>query len=265
MESERQHFPDTAVILVGGLGTRLSEETVKVPKPLVEVGEKPILWHIMKIYNHYGIKKFILCAGYKQQSIKEYFNNFFLHESDVEFDTSSGTVEVLRSSKYDWKVSVINTGLNSQTGERLRKVARYLPDEFFLTYGDGVADVDMNELYESHARSGKIATVTAVQPSGRFGALDISEGSVVGFVEKPKGDGNWVNGGFFVFKKECLNYIQDGNVTLEDGMLGPLADGRALNAYLHDGFWQPMDTIRDKDHLNKLWDSNTCPWRKWHD
>lgn len=258
-------LPKTAVILVGGFGTRISEETVHVPKPLVEIGGKPILWHIMKFYGMHGVRKFILCAGYKQQMIKEYFNQLFLHESDVEIDTATGEITILRPTQLNWQVSIINTGLNSQTGERLRKVKKYLPDEFFMTYGDGLSNINLYELYNSHVSNKKIATVSAVQPSGRFGALDIQGSDIKGFIEKPKGDNNWVNGGFFVFNKECLNFIEVGNVTLEDGLLANLANMNKLNAYKHTQFWQPMDTVRDRDYLNSLWEKASCPWRIWDD
>jgi glucose-1-phosphate cytidylyltransferase len=255
---------DTVVIMVGGFGTRLSEETTITPKPLVEVGGHPILWHIMKIYSSYGIKNFILCAGYKQQLIKSYCEKLFIAESDVEFCTASGQINVLNNSEIDWKIKVVDTGLSSETGERLRKVKDHLPETFYLTYGDGVADVDIHTLTKHHLKHEKLATVTAVQPSGRFGALDISDSKVSGFIEKPKGDNSWINGGFLILEKECLNYIQKGNVPMEAGMLSPLADDGQLTAYKHNGFWQPMDTMRDKKILTDLWASPNCPWRVWN-
>ena len=256
------NLPDCAVILVGGHGTRLSEETTKVPKPLVEVGPFPILLHIMKIYAHYGVKKFILCAGYKQHIIKRYFNDLHLSHSDLTFNIREGTVDVIKSAALDWEVTVVDTGLDTLTGKRLREVESFLPDQFFMTYGDGVADIDLNKLFDVHKKGGRLATVTAVQPSGRFGALDIANGSVNGFMEKPKGDGNWINGGFFVFEKSAIKHMLQGDVMLEDGLLNELAKSDQLTAYAHDGFWQPMDTIRDKEYLNKLWDGD-CPWRLW--
>ena len=257
--------PDTAVIMVGGFGTRLSEETVNMPKPLVEIGGHPILWHIMKIYSHYGVSKFILCAGYKQQLIKNYFEKLFISESDVEFNTATGEINILKPSRVNWRVSVVDTGLESETGQRLRAVHHLLPDSFFLTYGDGVANIDINKLCESHFKSEKLGTITAVQPSGRFGALDINSGTVEGFIEKPKGDKNWVNGGFMILDKRCIDFMRDGNVPLEDGMLAHLADKGQLSAYKHCDFGQPMDTMRDKKMLNELWGKPDCPWRMWHD
>ena len=254
-----------AVILAGGLGTRLSEETNSRPKPMVEVGGKPILWHIMKMYSHYGINEFIICCGYKGYVIKEYFSNYFLHSSDVRFNLATDTVEILQNRSEPWKITLVDTGDSSLTGGRLKRVSEYLKDEesFCFTYGDGLSDVDIRETINFHKSHGKLATLTATLPPGRFGALEISERKIRSFKEKPKGDGAKVNGGFFVLSPEVLELIDGDKTTWEEEPLERLADLGELMAFEHDGFWQPMDTLRDKIKLNELWDSGKAPWMSW--
>jgi glucose-1-phosphate cytidylyltransferase len=254
-----------AVILAGGLGTRISEETSVKPKPMVEVGGKPILWHIMKIYSHYGINDFVICCGYKGYVIKEYFANYFLHMSDVTFDMSTNQMEVHQRFAESWKVTLVDTGENSMTGGRLGRVQDYVKDEeaFCFTYGDGVADVNIGELVEFHKKSGTKATLTATYPPGRFGALDIRGDKVKSFTEKPKGDGGLINGGFFVLSPKVLDLITGDDCVWEREPLEALAAEGELAAYAHDGFWQPMDTLRDKVHLEELWQSGKAPWKKW--
>ena len=253
-----------AVILAGGLGTRISEETVNRPKPMIGIGGRPILWHIMKIYSSHGIHDFVICCGYMGYVIKEYFANYFLHMSDVTFDMSSNQMHVHHKSAEPWKVTLVNTGENSMTGGRLRRVREYLDDsDFCFTYGDGVADVDIGKLVEFHHAHGKLATVTAIQPPGRYGALAMDGSSVLGFQEKPKGDGGWINGGFFVLSPKVLNYIDSEDTTWEQEPLIALAGEDQLRAYQHDGFWQAMDTLREKNLLEDLWQSKTAPWKVW--
>ena len=253
-----------AVILAGGFGTRISEESHLRPKPMIEIGGKPILWHIMKIYSHYGINDFVICLGYKGYMIKEYFANYFLHMSDVTFDMSSNQMHVHHKSAEPWKVTLVNTGESSMTGGRLRRVREYLDDEdFCFTYGDGVADIDIGKLVEFHRAHGKLATVTAIQPPGRYGALAMDGDAVLGFQEKPKGDGGWINGGFFVLSPKVLNYIDSDDTTWEQEPLITLAGEDQLRAYQHDGFWQAMDTLREKNLLEDLWQSKTAPWKVW--
>lgn len=254
-----------AVILAGGLGTRLSEETVTKPKPMVEIGGKPILWHIMKTYSHYGINDFIICCGYKGYVIKEYFANYFLHQSDVTFNMKDNKMEVHEKRAEPWTVTLVDTGDESMTGGRLKRVAEYLKNEdsFCFTYGDGVADINIAQLIEFHNAHGKEATLTATFPPGRFGALEIVEGEVRKFQEKPKGDGARINGGFFVLSPKVLDYISGDNTVWEQEPLKTLAANDQLMAYKHDGFWQPMDTLRDKTKLEELWDSNEAPWKVW--
>ncbi|WP_420223965.1 glucose-1-phosphate cytidylyltransferase [Pigmentiphaga litoralis] len=254
-----------AVILAGGLGTRISEETSVKPKPMVEVGGKPILWHIMKIYSHYGINDFVICCGYKGYVIKEYFANYFLHMSDVTFDMSTNQMEVHQRFAESWKVTLVDTGENSMTGGRLGRVKDYVKDEdaFCFTYGDGVADVDIGELVDFHKKSGTKATLTATYPPGRFGALDIRGDKVKSFTEKPKGDGGLINGGFFVLSPKVLDLITGDDCVWEREPLEALAAQGELAAYAHDGFWQPMDTLRDKVYLEELWQSGKAPWKKW--
>lgn len=253
-----------AVILAGGFGTRISEESHLRPKPMIDIGGKPILWHIMKIYSHYGINDFVICLGYKGYMIKEYFANYFLHMSDVTFDMSSNQMHVHHKSAEPWKVTLVNTGESSMTGGRLRRVREYLDDsDFCFTYGDGVADVDIGKLVEFHRTHGKLATVTAIQPPGRYGALAMDGNSVLGFQEKPKGDGGWINGGFFVLSPKVLDYIDSDDTTWEQEPLITLASEGQLQAYQHEGFWQAMDTLREKNLLEELWQNKTAPWKVW--
>jgi len=254
------------VILAGGLGTRLSEETGVRPKPMAEIGEKPILWHIMKIYSAYGFDEFIVCLGYKGYMIKEYFSNYFLHNCDVTFDMCSNDMTVHQNATEPWKVTLVDTGPETMTGGRLKRVAQYVGDETFLmTYGDGVADIDVGALVAFHKAHGKDATVTAVQPLGRFGAMDIDpEGDKVrSFQEKPVGDGDWINGGFFVLEPSVFDRLAGDATTFENEPLEGLSREGQLVAYKHPGFWRPMDTLRDKTMLNELWLAGEAPWRKW--
>ena len=254
-----------AVILAGGLGTRISEETHLKPKPMLEVGANPILWHIMKMYSAYRINEFVICCGYKGYVIKEYFANYFLHMSDVTFDLQNNSMLVHQRKAEPWKVTLVDTGEETLTGGRLKRVGRYLENEesFCFTYGDGVADVDIAKLVEFHRSHGKLATVTAVQPPGRYGALDMDGYAVRGFVEKPRGDGGWINGGFFVLSPSCLEYIDGDQSAWEAEPLTRLAEADELRAFEHRGFWQPMDTLRDKRHLEELWSSGCAPWKVW--
>jgi glucose-1-phosphate cytidylyltransferase len=254
-----------AVILAGGLGTRISEETENKPKPMIEIGGKPILWHIMKIYSAHGINDFIICCGYKGYLIKEYFANYFLHTSDVTFDLQKNSMEVHSRRSEPWTVTLVDTGESTMTGGRLKKIKKYIKNEdaFCFTYGDGVSDVNITELVKLHSEKGKLATMTAVAPPGRFGALDISEDLVEVFKEKPKGDGGRINGGFFVLSPKVLDYIDDDMTTWEREPLEKLSSDRQLVAFEHDGFWQPMDTLRDKMHLEQLWAENNAQWKLW--
>lgn len=254
-----------AVILAGGLGTRLSEETSTRPKPMVEIGGKPILWHIMKIYSDHGINDFIICCGYKGYVIKEYFANYFLHMSDVTFNMRDNTMEVHDKRAEAWNVTLVDTGDDSMTGGRLRRVADYVKHEeaFCFTYGDGVGDIDITASLAFHKHHGKAATLTATYPPGRFGALDIRQGQVLNFKEKPKGDGAMINGGFFVLTPRVLDYLADDSTVWEQEPLMQLAEEGQLMAYEHHGFWQPMDTLRDKNYLEELWQSGEAPWKTW--
>jgi len=254
-----------AVILAGGLGTRLSEETATRPKPMVEIGGKPILWHIMKMYSHHGINEFVICCGYKGYVIKEYFANYFLHMSDVTFDMAHNKMEVHSKRAEPWSVTLVDTGEDSMTGGRLRRVAKYVEQErdFCFTYGDGVGDIDISASIAFHRAHGKAATLTATYPPGRFGALDIQNGQVRSFKEKPKGDGARINGGFFVLTPKVLSQIQDDASVWEQEPLMNLAAEGELMAFEHEGFWQPMDTLRDKHLLEELWASGGAPWKKW--
>lgn len=253
-----------AVILAGGLGTRLSEETVLRPKPMVEIGGRPILWHIMKIYSAHGINEFIVCCGYKGYLIKEYFANYFLYMSDVTFDMASNRMEVHVKHAEPWQVTLVDTGEHTLTGGRLRRVRQYLGDQdFCFTYGDGVSDVDVTALIAFHRAQGRLATLTAVQPPGRYGALQLQRDRVSGFQEKPQGDGGWINGGFFVLSPKVIDYITGDATSWEDGSLERLAQEEQLSAYLHHGFWQPMDTLRDKYRLEELWATGKAPWKLW--
>lgn len=254
------------VILAGGLGTRISEESHLKPKPMIEIGDQPILWHIMKHYSYYGINEFIICAGYKQQIIKEYFANYYLHRSDITFDfTAENSFKVHNNLAEPWKVTVVDTGLNTLTGGRIKRVKEYVGDEtFMMTYGDGVCDVDLHKLLESHRKHGKLATMTAIQPGGRFGTLEITEASkITRFAEKNKEDGGWINGGFMVLEPEVIDYIDGDDTTFEKEPLERLSAEGHLFAYRHEGFWQCMDTIRDKQQLESLWMSGNAHWKKW--
>jgi glucose-1-phosphate cytidylyltransferase len=252
------------VILAGGLGSRLAEETSARPKPMVEIGGKPILWHIMKIYSAQGLQDFIVCLGYKGYMIKEYFANYFLHMSDVTFDMASNQMQVHQKNVEPWKVTLVDTGEETMTGGRLKRVAPYVKDgEFCMTYGDGIGDVDVRKLLAFHRQHGKLATLTAMQPPGRFGALNLDGRAVVSFQEKPHGDGGWINGGFFVLSPKVLDYIEEDRTVWERGPMERLARERQLMAYEHAGFWQPMDTLRDKNHLEALWQSGKAPWKVW--
>ncbi|MBZ9656072.1 glucose-1-phosphate cytidylyltransferase [Phyllobacterium lublinensis] len=253
-----------AVILAGGLGTRISEETSSRPKPMIEVGNRPILWHIMKIYSHHGINDFIVCCGYKGYVIKEYFANYFLHMSDVTFDMQNNKMEVLQNSAEPWRVSLVDTGEATMTGGRLRRVRDYLGDEdFCFTYGDGVGDIDITALVAFHREQGRLATLTATQPPGRFGSLALDGHKIQSFQEKPQGDGGWINGGFFVLSPKVIDYIDGDTSIWEREPLETLAKEQQLNAWFHHGFWQPMDTLRDKNHLEELWASGQAPWKSW--
>ena len=253
------------VILAGGLGTRLSEETVARPKPMVEIGGKPIIWHIMKLYSHYGFNDFVICLGYKGYLIKEYFSNYFLHTSDVTFDLLHNKTEVHQKFAEPWKVTLVDTGDRTMTGGRVKRVSSYVNGEtFFLTYGDGVADVNVHQLLEFHRKHGKLVTVTSTQPKGRFGALTLDEHNFVReFKEKPSGDGNWINGGFFVMEPGLFKYIADDQAALEQEPMAKLSSDSQLLAFKHHGFWQPMDTLRDKNYLEDLWVNDNAPWKVW--
>jgi len=253
-----------AVILAGGLGTRLSEETQIKPKPMAEIGGKPILWHILKIYSTYGINDFVICLGYRGYVIKEYFANYFLHTSDVTFDMSNNRMEVHQNNAEPWKVTLVDTGEKTMTGGRLKRVGKYLGDEdFCFTYGDGVADINIGKLLEFHKQHGRLATVTAVQPPGRYGALDMQGSEVRGFLEKPQGEGGWINGGFFVASPKVLDFIADDTTSWELEPMEKLAKQAKLMAYEHKGFWQPMDTLREKLYLDELWNTGKAPWKTW--
>ncbi|MGB2578778.1 glucose-1-phosphate cytidylyltransferase [Elusimicrobium simillimum] len=253
------------VLLAGGFGTRISEESELKPKPMIEIGGKPVLWHIMKIYSQYGFNEFIVLCGYKSYIIKEYFSNYFMHQSDFTIDMNNNSVKYHNCNAEKWKITVLDTGLNTMTGGRVKRAQDYIGNEpFMLTYGDGVADIDINKLLEHHKSSKKLATVTAVQPMGRFGALNITDdNTVTSFMEKPVGDGNWINGGFFVLQPEVFDYIAGDTTILEREPLESIAAKGQLTAYKHHGFWRPMDALRDKKDLEALWDSGNPPWKIW--
>ena len=252
------------VILAGGMGTRISEESHLRPKPMIEIGGKPIIWHIMKIYSSFGLNDFVICLGHKGYVIKEYFANYFLHMSDVTFDMASNKMKVHQASAEPWRVTLVDTGDDTMTGGRLKRVRQYLDDEdFCFTYGDGVGDVDIRALLEFHRRHGRLATVTAVQPPGRFGALNVEGERIRSFEEKPQGDGSWINGGFFVLSPKVLDTITGDDAIWERAPMEALAARGDLHAYFHRGFWQPMDTLRDKNHLEELWASDKAPWKIW--
>lgn len=254
-----------AVILAGGLGTRITEETHLKPKPMIEIGGKPILWHIMKHYSAHGVNDFIICCGYKGYIIKEYFANYFLHMSDVTFDMDNNKMQVHRQKAESWKVTLVDTGEDTMTGGRLKRVGDYLKneDEFCFTYGDGVSNVDINVLIAFHRHHGKLATITAVQPPGRYGALSLQGQQVTGFTEKPRGDGGLINGGFFVLSPKCLDLIEGDHSSWESAVLTRLAADGQLMAYEHNGYWQPMDTLREKNQLEELWNTGKAPWKAW--
>jgi len=254
-----------AVILAGGLGTRISEETSSRPKPMVNIGGKPILWHIMKMYSTHGVNDFVICCGYKGYVIKEYFANYFLHMSDVTFDMQSNKMEVHQGHAEPWRVTLVDTGENTLTGGRLKRISSYVENEdaFCFTYGDGVADVDISALINFHKQHNKLATVTAVQPPGRYGALNMDGQKVKGFIEKPQGDGGWINGGFFILSPKVLDLIVNDSCSWEGAPLSQLASQGELIAYEHKGFWQPMDTLREKNYLEDLWQSGNPPWKMW--
>jgi glucose-1-phosphate cytidylyltransferase len=254
-----------AVILAGGLGTRISEETDVKPKPMIEVGGKPILWHIMKMYSSHGVNDFIICCGYKGYVIKEYFANYFLHMSDVTFCMKKNTMKVHHERAEPWTVTLIDTGDNTMTGGRIKRIKKYIKDDeaFCLTYGDGVSDVDIGKLIKYHGEQQTMATLTAVYPPGRFGALDLSDNKVQSFKEKPKGDGARINGGFFVLSPKVIDLIEDDSTVWEQDPMEKLASQGQMSAFKHDGFWQPMDTLRDKNYLEELWQSHAAPWKVW--
>ncbi len=254
-----------AVILAGGLGTRISEETHLKPKPMIEIGGKPILWHVLKIYSAHGINEFVICCGYKGYLIKEYFANYFLHMSDVTFHMRTNSMEVHHKNAEPWEITVVDTGEQTLTGGRLKRVRDYVDDSSFcFTYGDGVSNIQINELIKTHKENNKLATVTAVQPPGRYGLLDLDvSGSVKGFQEKPQGDGGWINGGFFVLEPAVFDLIEGDSTTWEQEPMQQLAADGQLQAYQHRGFWQPMDTLRDRVHLEELWASGKAPWKLW--
>lgn len=254
-----------AVILAGGLGTRISEETSLKPKPMVEIGGKPILWHIMKNYSFYGVNDFIICCGYKGYIIKEYFANYFLHMSDITFDMNSNTMEVHQKHVEPWRVTLVDTGDNTMTGGRLKRVLGYVKDEesFFFTYGDGLSDVDFTAELAFHKAHGKMATILAVQPPGRYGALDIEDTEVLRFLEKPHGEDGWINGGFFVLSPKIIDYISGDAISFEGGPVNQVALEGELKAFKHKGFWQAMDTLREKNILEDMWNSGKAPWKVW--
>ncbi len=255
-----------AVILAGGLGTRISEETHLKPKPMIEVGGMPIIWHIMKHYSQHNINEFIICCGYKGYVIKEYFSNYFLHRSDISINLLDNSIEVHNQYSEPWKVTLVDTGLNTMTGGRLKRVSQYLSmdDPFCFTYGDGVSNVNITESINFHKKHGKLATITSVRPPGRYGSLVINNNHVVDkFMEKPAGDGGQINGGFFVLSPKCIDYIEDDNTTWENEPLNKLANDKELLAFNHNEFWQPMDTLRDKLFLEELWNSDNAPWKTW--
>ena len=253
------------VILAGGFGTRLSEETHLRPKPMVDIGDKPILWHIMKIYSSYGFNDFVICLGYKGYMIKEYFANYFMHQSDITIDLTNNSLETHHSQAEPWKVTLVDTGKESMTGGRIKRIQKYVGNEpFLLTYGDGVGNVDIAELVKCHEENKKMVTVTAVQPSGRFGALNLNESNQVNsFMEKPKGDGSWINGGYFVCEPEVFNYLHSDSEIWEREPMEQIAKEGHLQAYKHVGFWKPMDTLRDKQELEQAWELGNAPWKTW--
>jgi len=256
-----------AVILAGGLGSRISEESFLKPKPLIEIGNMPIIWHIMKIYSHFGIKKFIICCGYKGYLIKEYFANYSLHSSDVTIDIHKNKIYVHKKNAEDWQITLVDTGEDTLTGGRILRIKNYVDDDFLLTYGDGLADINIKKLIQFHKSNKKIATMTAVQPLGRFGIVEINKKNnlIENFIEKPKGDGTWINGGFFVLKKNIFKYLKDDTTVWEREPLEALSKNKELCAFRHDSFWYAMDTMRDKNYLDNLWNLKKAPWKLWDD
>ena len=253
-----------AVILAGGFGTRISEETQLKPKPLIEIGGMPLLWHIMKTYSHYGINDFIICCGYKGYMIKEYFANYSLHKSNITFDLNKNKIEIHSTEVEPWRITLVDTGSDTMTGGRLKRVKEFLDNESFcFTYGDGLSDINLKELIDFHKKQKTLATVTGVRPPARFGAMSIIKNKVTKFQEKPEGDGDWINGGFFVLEPKVLDYINEDKTIWEREPLEKLSSDNQLSAYLHSGFWQPVDTIRDKNSLEELWKLNKAPWKKW--
>jgi glucose-1-phosphate cytidylyltransferase len=253
-----------AVILAGGLGTRIAEESTVRPKPMVEIGGKPILWHIMKIFSAHGVNDFVICLGYKGYMIKEYFANYHLHLCDVTFDVANNAMQVHQNNAEPWRVTLVDTGDQTATGGRLKRVARYLgDDDFYFTYGDGVGNIDLNAVLALHRAQETLATVTTVQPPGRFGAVNMKDSKITSFVEKPVGDGGWINGGFFVLSPKVIDYIEDDSTVWERAPMERLAAEGNLSAYLHDGFWHPMDTLRDKIALDEMWNTGQAPWKLW--
>lgn len=253
-----------AVILAGGMGTRISEESIDKPKPMIEIGNMPILWHIMKIYSAHDINDFIICCGYKGYMIKEYFANYFLHTSDVTLDTQKNEIIIHQCNAEPWQVTLVDTGLNTMTGGRLKRVSHYIDDEdFCFTYGDGVGDINIYELISFHRSHKCLATTTATQPKGRFGSLRLEGSSITGFIEKPQGDGGWINGGFFVLNRKVMDYIKDDTTVWEREPMEQLAEAGQMKAWFHKGFWQPMDTMRDKRLLEELWAKGSAPWKIW--
>jgi len=254
-----------AVILAGGYGTRMSEVTTAIPKPMVEIGGKPILWHIMKIYSHYGVNEFIICGGYKQYVIKEYFFNYLYHNSDLTIDLANGEIKVINNDMPDWKVTIVDTGLDTMTGGRIKRIQEYVGNEsFFLTYGDGVSDVDVSQSYIRHVQSGKTLSMMAFQPAGKLGVLDISEDSSLrAFKEKPDSDGTWINAGFFVCEPSIFDYLDVNSGMFEAEAMQDMIESGEVNTFKHSGFWMPMDTLNDNTVLNKLWDEGKAVWKKW--
>jgi len=251
-----------AVILAGGYGTRISEETMVKPKPMIEIGGKPIIWHILKTYSHYGINDFVICLGYKGYMIKEYFANYFIHSSDLTIDIKNNKIEIHSINSEPWKITLVDTGESTMTGGRIKRIEKFVGDTFLATYGDGIADIDITKLMDFHKKNQTIGTVTAVQPPGRFGSLEIKNNKITKFVEKPSGDNSWINGGYFVFEKNIFDYLDSDDTILEKKPLETLAESDQLSVYKHNGFWQPMDTLRDKNYLNKIWEDNPL-WKKW--
>jgi len=253
------------VILAGGLGSRISEESIIKPKPLVEIGGKPIIWHIMKIYSEYGFRDFVICCGYKGYLIKEYFTNYSLHTTDITVNVKTNKIKVHKKTTEPWNITLVDTGQESLTGDRLKKIEHFIDGDFCLTYGDGVASVDIGKLVNFHKKNKKLATVTAVKPAGRFGAIELDKNTVKRFLEKPKGDGGWINGGFFVLNKKIFKYLKKSPCVWEQEPLEQLAKNNQLNAFKHNGFWYAMDTLRDKNFLEGLWDKKEAPWKIWNE